>query len=94
MAPDLNVFQEVGRKEGEPVPYSWRRVLLRHKVILLECLGVILLFIGWQLVSRFKIINPFFISSPSAIAERFIISLLSGQWFEDVIVSLGEFAIG
>ncbi len=82
-------------KEGEQTlqrPW-WKAAMARHRVILLGSLGVILILVAWQLISRFKIINPFFISSPIAIAQQFKKSLLSGIWFQDLMVSLSEFMV-
>ncbi len=93
MAPGLTLPE--GRN-GQRMNLStgWGGVFERHKAVFLGSLGVLLLLVGWQLISHFKIIHPFFISSPAAIAQHFKKSLVSGVWFQDLFISMGEFIIG
>ena len=73
---------------------GWRRVYRRYQVIFLGLLGVMLIAVGWELICYFRLVHPFFISSPTAIAVQFKKALTTGVWFEDLAITMGEFLIG
>ena len=57
-------------------------------MVLLVLLG------GWEIVARFKWIDPYLLSSPSAIANRLWSLAASGQLFTHVYVTAWETLLG
>lgn len=57
-------------------------------------IGVFFFALLWQIVSQFKLINPFFISSPLNVAREIFLMFGSGAIFPHLAISLQEFIIG
>jgi ABC-type nitrate/sulfonate/bicarbonate transport system permease component len=72
------------------------KVAQREKITsLLLGSGVILLFlIAWELLFRFKVVNPLFISAPSRVVLAGITIIKDGTLFQHLSVSAKEFVLG
>ena len=76
-----NVYLEAKRKE-------------RRRIILFQILIFIGFLLGWELLSRFKIIDEFLFSSPSKIFKLLITYIGSGELFKHLGISVLETLIG
>lgn len=66
----------------------------RREELILGILGTLAFLLVWEIASRFDLINPVVVSNPSRIAVAFVAQLQSGEIFNDLGVSLIEFAAG
>lgn len=71
-----------------------RRSTDRRERLVLGALGVVILFVAWQLASDWGLLNPTIGSSPKLIAQAFVAEWQSGDLLADLRVSMGEFAAG
>lgn len=76
-----NVYLEAKRKE-------------RRRIILFQILIFIGFLLGWELLSRFKIIDEFLFSSPSKIFKLLITYIGNGELFKHLGISVLETLIG
>jgi len=69
---------------------SWIR---KREQLLLGTLGIILVIAVWQLISDLRLINPFFISSPSQILKTAFNQTVNGDLLEDFWITVVEFVV-
>jgi len=67
---------------------------LRHERLVLGCVAVAFALGLWEVVGRSGIVNPIFLSSPSAIAATGYKMTLSGELSQHLLVSGKEFLLG
>jgi NitT/TauT family transport system permease protein len=78
-------------------PSTLRKLLWRAKVILYDWLGVIGIvsfFLGWELATRFEILNPFYFPPFTTIIAKGYELFANGTIWEHMWFSLTNFSIG
>lgn len=67
---------------------------LRHERLILGCVAVAFALSLWEGVGRSNIVNPIFLSSPSAIAATGYSMAMSGELSQHLLISANEFLLG
>jgi ABC-type nitrate/sulfonate/bicarbonate transport system permease component len=73
---------------------SWQRFYLRRERLLLGILGFVSVIAAWELAVGAGLLKRTFISQPSAIVNAFRLEIAQGRLWNDVSISLLEFALG
>jgi NitT/TauT family transport system permease protein len=98
MPPHLNLSTRSVVQETAPhAETAWTRfvhAISARKKILINVVSVLLFFLAWEYIGTSGLINPLFVSSPSAIAQSAVGWLKDGSFFNDLYVSGTEFGIG
>jgi len=67
-----------------------RQMKVNLKILSIQIVLTILFFISWELFSDYKIIDPFFISSPSKIADALLNWLKNGILLQNLWITFSE----
>jgi NitT/TauT family transport system permease protein len=89
VAPDAAVGPDAATgPDAGPVRRRRRRI---SPLVLFLQVAVAVAFVGgWELLSRIGVLDPFFFSSPSAVAERVWTWLTTGEIYDDLLITLQE----
>lgn len=68
--------------------------MLRYRAFWLGTLSFLVILLVWELSERIGLVNPFFTSSPAKILLALREQVATGVLFENLLVSIREFAIG
>lgn len=68
-------------------------VFMRRQALILGTMSFIILGVLWQLVVDFGIVNPFFISTPSAVWQELLVQLQDGSLLVNTAATLYSFAL-
>jgi NitT/TauT family transport system permease protein len=71
-----------------------KKTLKDQRGILLSTFSVVAVLLLWELISRFEIIDPLFISSPLAIASAAVVMFGEARFWSDLGISGYEFVVG
>ncbi len=71
-----------------------KKFYLLHEHLLIASSGVLLFFLAWESMTRFSLVNPLFISSPTLVAKAGYRLFAEGEIWKDLRVSGTEFIIG
>lgn len=86
------------QSEPAPQPVPLRRHLARlyakYQHPLLSLTGIVIFFAIWEYVGKSGLINPLFVSSPTAILRAAVEMVRGGEIWNDLYVSGTEFIIG
>ncbi len=75
-------------------PYLIEKKKEKRKVLLWQLIVFSLIIIGWELLSRFNIIDSFLFSKPSSIIKLLIDYIKSAEIFKHIFISLLETLLG
>lgn len=75
-------------------PYLIEKKKEKRKVLLWQFIVFSLIIIGWELLSRFNIIDSFLFSKPSSIIKLLIDYIKSAEIFKHIFISLLETILG
>ncbi len=75
-------------------PYLIEKKKEKRKVLLWQFIVFSLIIIGWELLSRFNIIDSFLFSKPSSIIKLLIDYIKSAEIFKHIFISLLETLLG
>ncbi|MFC4943010.1 ABC transporter permease [Pseudonocardia sp. GCM10023141] len=67
---------------------------VRYRAAVLGTVGVLILLVGWQLVSSLALIDPLYISSPIRIVEAAPVAITDDGFLHHIAVSAQEFVLG
>ena len=73
---------------------SLKKLYLQHEHLLIASSTVLLFFLAWESMTRFNLVNPLFISSPTLVARAGYRLFADGEIWKDLRVSGTEFIIG
>lgn len=94
IAVDASLNAGMPRGEPQPAPnltrgqVRRRRVWIKARVTTLRLLLLTFMIIGWEFVAVREIIDPFFISSPTAVVERLASWIEDGRLWRDIYATL------
>ena len=71
-----------------------KKLYLQHEHLLIASSTVLLFFLAWESMTRFNLVNPLFISSPTLVARAGYRLFAEGEIWNDLRVSGTEFIIG
>jgi NitT/TauT family transport system permease protein len=84
------VFAPAGGVRQLPVHVAWKK----YQIVLAQALVVIVAIGGWQLAAWLKLIDPFFWSQPTAIANTLTIFFLRGDALADIAYTFQSTILG
>ncbi|HTH96485.1 MAG TPA: hypothetical protein VL574_03655, partial [Stellaceae bacterium] len=70
-----------------------KRLLRRRQALILGCLSLIGIAVLWQAVVSLGLVNPFFVSSPVAVAAEFAAQMKSGEMEHNLAATLHAFVL-
>lgn len=68
-------------------------VFMRRQALILGAFSFVCIGLLWQLVVDFGIVNPFFISTPGAVWQEFLVQLGDGSLLVNIAATLHSFAL-
>ena len=68
--------------------------MTRSRRLGLALLGLVAFLAVWEAVPRLGLVNPALVPGPSSLPRAFVKELVSGQWSEAILGSLGHFSVG
>ncbi|WP_028033559.1 ABC transporter permease [Chelativorans sp. J32] len=68
-------------------------IFMRRQALILGTLSLVTIVVLWQLVVDFGIVNPFFISTPGAVWQEFLVQLNDGSLLTNILATLYSFAL-
>jgi len=71
-----------------------KKLYLQHEHLLIASTAVLAFFLTWESMTRFALVNPLFISSPTLVARAGYRLFAEGEIWKDLRVSGTEFIIG
>ncbi len=74
--------------------FRWREFYARHERGIIGAAGIVGLLLAWELVARLGLVDPIFLSSPSAVLRAGARLFAEGDIWADLRVSGTEFLLG
>ncbi|MDR3493649.1 MAG: ABC transporter permease [Ancalomicrobiaceae bacterium] len=68
--------------------------MARVNRLALALLGLVVFLALWEAAPRLGLVNPALVPGPSSLPKAFVKELISGNWGEAVVGSLGHYAVG
>ncbi|MGG1661598.1 ABC transporter permease [Brevibacillus sp. NRS-1366] len=91
---EKNTAYQLSEVTKSQTAFRWRKLVKDSRGTLLSTLSIVAVLVLWEFIARQEIVDPLFISSPTAIAQAAVVMLQESDFWKDLGVSGYEFIVG